>query len=328
MRRVTFTSASAEKCQLIYGEGLLDKLPESLKILDSGLRKALGIKLKDEYLLPGGEHVKAIDRVFEIYQLIRTSPSKRLAAIGGGSIIDVVGFAASTHSYISELVVLPSTTVSQVMPALNGFSINFEFVKDLLHSEGLPSKVFVDSGLTYGSVAGSSMSEILFPLLVALSFDSRLFRYIHNHISSGSTVSEELWADIVYSASAAYTKAAGERKAAVGSEMAKAIQTASRLRTDYSTALIHGAISELSLARSYGLLTGSQESDFVSVVGMLWRKERSLRIDFSSLVDIVNNRGGIRINLPETSRDTSCLVMAGDFEKTVRERPWMGLGGL
>lgn len=325
MKRITFTSESAPRCQLIYGDSPLDKLPKALKILDSGARKVFGTEMKAEHLMVGGEHVKSIDRVFEIYQLIRASGWKSVMAIGGGSILDVVGFAASTHREIEKLYLLPTSVIGQIMPPLSGFYINFEFVKNLLHSGGLASKVYVNGDLSYDTLRSSSGSELLFPLLVALSLDTRLFRYINNHVLSGGPITKEVWSDIVYSASATYVKGVGDCKTVIGAKMADLIQTVSRLRTDYSLALIYGAVIELSLEKRYGMLSEREEVDFLKAVKLLWKGEWLPRLDMSSLTDLINQKSGLRVTLPASYKDSSRFLTSSDFERYVRERPWRGL---
>ena len=307
---------------------MLERLPESLIILDSGARKALQIHPEDEYLMPGGEHIKSIDRVLEVYQVLRTSGRRAITVIGGGSLIDLVGYAASTHGEVDRLFLYPTTTVSQVMPPLSGFSINFEFVKNLLNSSGLPDRIYVDTELTYGTMFQIRRGEIFFPLLVAYSLDERLFKYILNHIVSGGEVTRELWGDIIYSASSAFVKSLGSSRMVVGCGVGDLIQSASRLRTEYSTALIYGAILELHIARTSGLIDGAGKEDLYEALRVLGKPDRSIKIDVSSLVDLVNQKGGVKIALPSRSGESSHWVTARDFETQVRDRPWMGFGSI
>ncbi len=328
MKRVTFTSESSSSCQLIYGEKLLERVPESLKILDSGARKALQIHPEDEYLMPGGEHIKSIDRVLEVYQVLRASGRRAVTVIGGGSLIDLVGYAASTHGEVDRLFLYPTTTVSQIMPPLSGFSINFEFIKNLLKSCGLPDRVYVDTDLTYDTMYRIHRGEIFFPLLVAYSLDERLFKYVLNHIISGDEVTRELWGDIIYSASSIFVKSIGSSRTVVGCWVGDLIQSASWLRTEYSTAQIYGAILELHIARTSGLMDGSGKDDLYEALRVLGKLDRSMKIDVSSLVDLVNQKGGVKIALPASSGESSHWITARDFETLVRDRPWMEFGSV
>ncbi|MGC9320998.1 MAG: 3-dehydroquinate synthase [Kosmotogaceae bacterium] len=325
MRRITFTSESVDKCQLIFGKDLINSLPQSIRIVDSGFKKVYGKILKDEYLMPGGEHIKSIDRVFEIYQLVRTSKSKAITVIGGGSIIDLVGYASAGHTEIEKLFLFPTTIVSQIMPAVNGFGVNFEFVKDLLSSRGLPNKVFIDSSISYWSYSHLSRSDFLFPLLVSLSFDKRLFKYLFNHLVSGSEVSAELWDDVIFSSVKAYLRGIEIGKSVVGGGIGRHIETASRLRAENQVSLIVGGMIELRLAEELGACDKRIVEDFFRSVKLLWKKDWTSRIDMSSLVDLIDQKGGVRISMPDGELDKTLFVEATVFERFVREKTWRGL---
>ncbi|MDD3681166.1 MAG: 3-dehydroquinate synthase [Mesotoga sp.] len=325
MRRIAFTSESADRCELIFGKDLINKLPQSVRIVDSGFKKFFGKSLEGEYLMPGGEHIKSVDRVFEIYQLIRTCKSKAITVIGGGSIIDLVGYASAGHAEVEKLFLFPTTTVSQIMPALNGFGVNFEFVKDLLSSRGVPNKVFIDSSISFWSYSHSSRSDFLFPLLVALSFDKRLFKYLFNHLLSGSELPSELWDDVIFSSAKAYLTGIEIGKSIVGGEIGKHIETASRLRAGNQVSLIVGAMIELRLAVELGASDNKIVEDFFQSVKLLWKKDWTSRIDMSSLVDVIYQKGGVRISMPDGGLDKTLYVGAKVFERFVREKTWRGL---
>ncbi|MBN2220090.1 MAG: 3-dehydroquinate synthase [Kosmotogaceae bacterium] len=325
MKRIAFTSESAERCQLVFGKDLIEKLPESMRVVDSGFRKSNAGNLKSEYLMPGGEHIKSIDRVFEIYQLVRVSKCRAVTAIGGGSIIDLVGYASAGHTEVEKLFLFPTTTVSQIMPALDGFKLNFEFVKDLLCANGIPDRVFIDSSISYREYLDSSRSDLLFPLLVALSFDMRLFKYISNQVASGKDITEELWDDIVFSSVKAYLKGIELKKPYIGAETGRLIETASRLRAGNRAAVILGAMIELRLAREVDNNEAKSSEDFFGLVRQLWNRNWSSRIDLSSLVDLIEQKGGVKISTPDGSLDRAYFVGYSSFEKFIRDKTWRGL---
>jgi hypothetical protein len=53
-----------------------------------------------------------------------------------------------------------------------------------------------------------------------------------------------------------------------------------------------------------------------------------MKIDVSSLVDLVNQKGGVKIALPASSGESSHWITARDFETLVRDRPWMEFGSV
>ena len=54
MKRITFTCESTERCQLIFGKNMIEKLHESIRVVDSGYKKSFAGNLKPEYLMPVG----------------------------------------------------------------------------------------------------------------------------------------------------------------------------------------------------------------------------------------------------------------------------------
>jgi len=74
-------------------------------------------------LLPGGEDVKDLTRLEEIYGWLATQNVPRdatLVGIGGGTILDLVGLAASTWRRGMNFVAIPTTLLAMVDAAIGG----------------------------------------------------------------------------------------------------------------------------------------------------------------------------------------------------------------
>lgn len=87
-------------------------------------------------LVPGGERVKSLSFIDKLWRLMIDNGLTRksfIVVVGGGTLLDSVGFAASTYMRGCKLVYIPTTTLSQVDVAIGGkTSINIGNVKNIV----------------------------------------------------------------------------------------------------------------------------------------------------------------------------------------------------
>ncbi|MEX2641040.1 MAG: 3-dehydroquinate synthase [Balneolales bacterium] len=110
---------SARKVLFVIDKGVADHHPsliEDIKSYASG--HAGNLKLvQDPVLIPGGEQAKNIaGYVTEIHKVIHEARLDRhscIAAIGGGAVLDTVGYAAATAHRGIRLVRIPTTVLAQ-----------------------------------------------------------------------------------------------------------------------------------------------------------------------------------------------------------------------
>jgi 3-dehydroquinate synthase len=98
-------------------------------------------------VLPVDEERKCLDSVVEIYQQLIARSAKRnltLISIGGGTLQDISGFAASTLYRGVNWIFVPTTLLAMADSCIGGkTSLNFQRYKNLIGTFYPPSKVFI-----------------------------------------------------------------------------------------------------------------------------------------------------------------------------------------
>jgi len=95
------------RCFLFLGEresGFQDRIlseEHTYTVIDTKVKSAIAdlqTLYRKAYPVSAGEHCKSIDRVFELYTVLQTlSPrAQMINVIGGGALIDLVGYALAT----------------------------------------------------------------------------------------------------------------------------------------------------------------------------------------------------------------------------------------
>lgn len=136
-----------------------------------------------EFVLPGGEQAKDVDMVIQIIKLLYEKEFQRkdyVIALGGGSLTDVAGFAASIYMRGLRLVNIPTTLLGMVDAALGGKNaVNLYGIKnivgsfyqphavisDLMYLDSLPQKEFIAGlaeAIKYGVVLDRELFEYLY----------------------------------------------------------------------------------------------------------------------------------------------------------------------
>lgn len=139
-------------------------------------------------LVPGGEVAKNnIDFLYEIINAVNTHGIDRhsyLAAIGGGSLLDLAGFAAAISHRGVKHIRIPTTVLSQNDSGVgvkNG--INFLAKKNFLGSFAPPLAVFCDDEFLATLSDRDWRSGIAEAIKVALIKDRLFFEWIEAHAS-------------------------------------------------------------------------------------------------------------------------------------------------
>lgn len=318
MRHLNFSSVHNLDCQLVVGKNSINSIPESIFIMDSGIRSYIS-SFPDAYQLNGGESVKSMDRVYEIYQLIRISKKDTLTGIGGGSILDLTGYSAITNSNIKKLYLVPTSPLAQVMPSISGnFSINFEFTKDLISTEGIPTKIFIDPSFSYKNYLDSGNSKLIPFVLIAHSFDMRLYNFLVNQIGNNTLIEESLWEDIIWSCINAYVEGLKNFQRVTGSELAKIIQSAFRLKINYELALAFGGIIEIWLGVNTGIIEKEDGKKLIGIINSMWGKSWPQKLDMSSITEFINELGKVSFWVGNNSKTSRGDISANDFVKFMR----------
>ncbi|HEX5468080.1 MAG TPA: bifunctional shikimate kinase/3-dehydroquinate synthase [Gaiellaceae bacterium] len=98
------------------------------------------------HAVPAGELAKTLAVVERLWSELSVDRDGTIAAFGGGSTIDVAGFAAATHLRGVEWVAMPTTLTGQVDAAIGGKTgIDTQLGKNLAGAFHFPSHVLVDN---------------------------------------------------------------------------------------------------------------------------------------------------------------------------------------
>jgi 3-dehydroquinate synthase len=104
-----------------------------------------------EMVLPDGEACKSSDTLLSVWQKLAELGFGRddsIVALGGGALSDLAGFAAGTYLRGINLVIIPTTLLSQVDAAIGGkTAINLTFGKNLAGIMYFPKAILVESGM-------------------------------------------------------------------------------------------------------------------------------------------------------------------------------------
>ena len=123
---------------------------EVLIVADEALPASFLKRLPDWpiHTVKGGENAKTLETVKDLWQVFldnRITRESTVIALGGGSITDLVGFAASTYMRGIAFGFIPTTLTSQTDAAIGGKNaINCQKVKNLIGTFSQPRFVLID----------------------------------------------------------------------------------------------------------------------------------------------------------------------------------------
>lgn len=143
------------------------------------IRDGLGDFPHDNIVLPPGESGKTFATITYLYQkLLRFEADRSTAVvgIGGGSVCDIAGFAASTFMRGLPLYLVPSTLLAMMDASIGGKNgIDLPEGKNLIGTFYLPSAVFTDLHLLSTLPRKELSSGLVETLKTAVIGDTELF---------------------------------------------------------------------------------------------------------------------------------------------------------
>ncbi|WP_053001063.1 hypothetical protein [Kosmotoga pacifica] len=298
MKTLSFELHERQRCDILFGKENINIFsPESIVVMDSGLNSFFTEVPSEVHLLPGGEHVKSIDRVFELYQLFRTRNRSLVTAIGGGALIDLVGYSVYTHSQVKELFAVPTTCLAQSLLPIHGrFYVNFEFRKDLLAVCGLPGRIYIDPEFSFSRLQEKGNSELIPLLLITYSYDEHAFRYLQKLLKKGEELSYDTWTDILWLSIKLYTENVKDSPGVIGMGFANIFESVFRLKLEFLNALAFGTVFEAWLGKIFGVV--SEEQYLLQLVRKFWSRQWPLRLDFSSINEYLGQIEKLELEIP------------------------------
>jgi 3-dehydroquinate synthase len=178
------------KVLFVIDEGVLQHHPSLKDEIIRCFLRIENVKLADEFVvLPGGETVKNDESYF--YKLVDAVNNhgidrhSYLIAIGGGSVLDVAGYAAAVSHRGIRHIRIPTTVLSQNDSGVgvkNG--INFFSKKNFLGTFATPVAVFNDSHFLTTLNDAEWRAGISEAIKVALIKDAGFFEWLEKNVSN------------------------------------------------------------------------------------------------------------------------------------------------
>ena len=250
---------------------ILDEKVE--QIYGSSIRKVInGFAVKKHFLvLPASEKVKSFETVSQIFTRLYEEQFGRdtlLIAIGGGTVGDVAGFAASTYMRGLPLVHIPTTLLSAVDSSIGGKTgINFKEAKNFIGTFYQPSLVLIDTNFLNSLPEEefiSGFGEVIkYSYLTNRKFYSTLLSDCNLLVKKDSGFLNKIIYESVKIKSAVVSEDENEitglRKILnFGHTFAHAFESNSSFKLSHGKAVIAGIVSALFLSFEKGLMTENQ----------------------------------------------------------------------
>ncbi|MCZ6675084.1 MAG: 3-dehydroquinate synthase [Verrucomicrobia bacterium] len=159
--------------------------------------------LKGIHLLPGGESIKnepdIVDRIYADIENSRICRHSYIAAIGGGALLDTVGFAAATAHRGIRHFRFPTTTLGQADAGVgvkNG--VNFHQKKNFVGTFSPPFAVINDLRFLGTLPEVHMRNGYIEAIKVALIRDSGFFKWIELQVDALNRFDESVLEELVY----------------------------------------------------------------------------------------------------------------------------------
>lgn len=162
---------------------------------------ALGGKLAASIIIPSGEEHKQMQTLNAVLdQLIAANIGRDgwVAALGGGVVGDIAGFAAAVYLRGVPVVQLPTTLLSQVDAAIGGKTgVNHKGGKNLIGAFHQPAAVLCDTA-TLGTLPGREYRAGLAEVVkYGMLGDAAFFDFLADNVAAINNRDEKITAEIV-----------------------------------------------------------------------------------------------------------------------------------
>ena len=243
----------------------------------------------------GGEISKSVGTAVELYPIIDEHATKveEFVVIGGGAVIDTVGYAVTTTQSNKLLMVIPSTLSSMMMGFFqNKFFLNFDWKKDRVYVEGVPTSILIDPTLSSTEDKRNVYGAMTIAICNAASYDSALFDYMKKNLFS-MPLEDMVWSVFKLRAAAHACNA----PLPLGENLVGYVQESTGLRMDYPIAYTIAAVVELEMAYKGGYLSLKDYTRIREILARL-RVDKRIPLDYSHLIEVFERRSkGVKISV-------------------------------
>tara|TARA_R110002051_G_scaffold1246_2_gene6866 strand:- start:4890 stop:6050 length:1161 start_codon:yes stop_codon:yes gene_type:complete len=178
------------KLFFVLDDGVINNHPALIHQIEEYCEKNRSvIKYTDTFVLPGGEQVKnsddAIESVLKGVNENKICRHSFVVVIGGGAVIDMVGYAAAIAHRGVKLIRIPTTVLSQNDSAVGvKNSVNAFKKKNFLGTFAPPFAIINDSNFLETLEQRDWISGISEAIKVALIKDKTFFKYIADNATA------------------------------------------------------------------------------------------------------------------------------------------------
>lgn len=179
----------------------IDNNCKLLLVVDSGVpdsiveKVASIVPITKVYKVPAGESSKSIEEFTRMQHFLLKNGFDRtdyIIALGGGVVIDLAGFVASTYLRGIKYINIPTTTLSQIDSSIGGkVAINFEGIKNTIGAFYHPHAVIIDTDLSENLPIRQFNNGLVEAIKAGIIGDEKLFNLLYNSITK-NTVKENI----------------------------------------------------------------------------------------------------------------------------------------
>ncbi|ABW01641.1 3-dehydroquinate synthase [Caldivirga maquilingensis] len=181
---------------------LLDKYTSCMIITPSSVSSLVNFSKCPRIIIKDGEEGKGIETVLNIIKQSMDNSLDRsgvMIGIGGGSTLDVTGFAAAVYMRGVDYVNVPTTTLAMVDAALGGKTgVNAAGLKNIIGVVKQPSEIIVDLAFIKSLPASNYLDGFAEVLKYGVTMDKGLFDKLSSNVDKVMNRDEGLLEDLIY----------------------------------------------------------------------------------------------------------------------------------
>ncbi len=292
----------------------------------------------DWLLIEGGEQAKSLDSLVNIWEYMARNGFDRssiVIVIEGGSVGDMVGFAASTYMRGIDWINIPTTLLAQVDSSIGGkTSINIPAGKNLVGSFHLPLITICDFDFLSSLDIVELKQGLVEIVKIAWVYNLQLFDYLKCNIEKIDDVKdpivlENLAGDAIRSKVSIISKdfkdVSGLRAILnFGHTLAHALEASTDYSIRHGDAVLVGMLFDLGLSVRYDKLTTTCAKELVNIIEKIGLPELK-GVDIETITSLMakdkKNTGNLIsfITTSEKGKAGVKLLPINEVERLVRE---------
>lgn len=296
----------AVKLFFVIDKGLSDAHPDILMQIDAYCKAhAKQLKLTQSIVLDGGEQSKNSSEAIEaVLQGINDNAICRhsfVIAIGGGALIDMVGYAAAIAHRGVKLIRIPTTVLSQNDAAVGvKNSVNIFNKKNFLGTFAPPFAIINDSDFLKTLEQRDWISGVSEAIKVALIKDKDFFRYIAENATAIKNRDMEVMHHVIYKCAEMHMhhisqggdpfESGSSRPLDFGHWAAHKMEYMTNYSLRHGEAVAKGIALDVTYAHLAGLIS---ETDLKQILNVLLTIGFNLSLPLSSMTETEELLGGI-----------------------------------